>query len=279
MARLGRRLLIGTLVFAAIVLVVAVCVAVFLDVNRYKPSIENAVSNSLGMEFRIRGNVALQLLPLPQLKVRDIHLTNGTSELLSAEELQVSPRLIPFILHRRISIDRLALQRPQIRLEQPIVIPLRPGRMSSISVQDGAFSYLDQSSGRSIEVRGLEVKLSDLSLGESDGLQSTALLRSLSFRGTLHATTLQIGTLRASEVRCGVRAEAGLLQLDPTDVTLFGGNSHGSLTLDLRGSSPRIQVVQVAPQIDLGQVFPGEKTYFSGTVQASFDAVGTGTDL
>lgn len=279
MARLGRRLLVGTLVFAAIVLVVAVWAAVFLDVNRYKPSIENAVSTSLGVEFRIRGNVALHLLPLPRLKVRDIRLTNGTSELLSAEELQVSPRLLPFIFHRRISIDRLTLQRPQIRLEQPITIPLRPGKMSSISVQDGTFSYLDQSSGRSIEVRGLEVKLSDLSLGESDGLQSPALLRSLSLRGTLHAATVQIGTLRASEVRSGVRAEAGLLQLDPTDVTLFGGDSHGSLTLDLRRPSPRIQVVQVAPQLDLGQVFPGEKTYFSGTVQASFDVVGTGTDL
>lgn len=70
-----------------------------------------------------------------------------------------------------------------------------------------------------------------------------------------------------------------MLHLDPTEMTLFGGSSHGSLTLDLQGPSPRIRVVQAAPQIDLGRVFPGEEAYFSGTVQALFDAEGTGTDL
>ncbi len=47
----------------------------------------------------------------------------------------------------------------------------------------------------------------------------------------------------------------------------------------MRGASPRIQVVQAAPQIDLGQVFPGEVQYFSGTVQASLEAQGVGEDL
>jgi uncharacterized protein involved in outer membrane biogenesis len=278
MERRSQRLLIGMGVVAATVLVVTVCVAVFLDVNRYKPSIEDAVSRSLGMEFRIRGNVALQLFPRPRLSLQDIHLTKATSEILSAEELQVSPRWIPLILQRHVAINRLTLKKPQIRIEERIALP-RPETMRSLAVQDGEVSYLDPSSGRSVEVKGLEISLSGISWGESEGTQSPTLLKSLSLHGTLHATTLQIGTLRASDVKCGVKAEAGLLQLDPTDVTLFGGSSHGSLTLDLRGSSPRIQVVQAAPQVDLGQVFPGEEQHFAGTVQASFDAVGTGTDL
>jgi len=265
-------------IFAATVLVVAICVAVFFDVNRYKPSIEQAVSQSLAMKFEIRGKAALQLFPRPRLTLRDIHLTKDTSEILSAEELQVSPRWIPFIIHRRVSIDRLALQKPRIRIEQSIALPL-PKTMSSIFVHDGAVTYLNRRSGRSVEVGGLEISLSGISWGGREGAQSPALLESLSLHGTLHAATVQIGALRASEVKCGVKAEAGLLRLDPTEVTLFGARSRGSLALDMRGSSPRIQVVQAAPQIDLGQVFPGEKTYFSGTVQASFDAEGTGADL
>jgi AsmA protein len=189
-------------VVAATVLVVTVCVAVFLDVNRYKPSIEDAVSRSLGMEFRIRGNVALQLFPRPRLSLQDIHLTKATSEILSAEELQVSPRWIPLILQRHVAINRLTLKKPQIRIEERIALP-RPETMRSLAVQDGEVSYLDPSSGRSVEVKGLEISLSGISWGESEGTQSPTLLKSLSLHGTLHATTLQIGTLRASDVKWG----------------------------------------------------------------------------
>ena len=279
MPRLDRRGLIWLGgIAAAIVLVAGVCFAVFVDVNRYKPSIEAAISQSLGMEFEIRGNVALRLLPRPALSARDIHLTKGTSEILSAEEIQVSPRWIPLVLHRRISINRLLLRKPQVRLEQRIAVQLRPGRLNSLSVQDGQVSYLDPSSGRSLEVRGLEVRLSGISLGESDELQPLARLKSFSLRGTLHATSVQVGTFRASDVKCGVKAEAGLLQLDPVEVTLFGAPSVGSLTLDVQGSAPRIQVGATS-QVDLGQVFPGDVQYFAGTVQASLQVVGTGADL
>lgn len=265
-------------VAAAIVLVAAVCFAVFSDVNRYKPSIEEAMSQSLGMKFEIRGNVALRLLPRPGLSVRDIHLTKGVSEILSAEELQVSPRWIPLVLHRRISINRLLLRKPQVRLEQRIAVPLRPGRLSSLSVQDGQVGYLDRSSGRSLEVGGLEIRLAGVSLDASDEPQPLARLKSLSLRGTLRATSVQVGAVRASDLKCGVKAEAGLLQLDPVEVTLFGAPVVGSLTLDLQGSPPRVQVGATS-QVDLGQVFPGDEQYFTGTVQASLQVGGTGADL
>jgi uncharacterized protein involved in outer membrane biogenesis len=258
---------------------VIVCVAVFPDVNRYKTSIEEAVSQSLGMKFEIRGNVAFHLLPRPRLALEDIHLAKGTSEILSAEELQVSPRWIQFLLHRRISIDRLALRKPQIRIEQPIDIHPRPGSMSSVTVQDGEVSYRNPNSGLSVELKGLKVRLSGISWGESDAPQSLSLVKSLSLHGTLHATSLQIGTLPISDMGWKIKAKAGVLKLDPTELSVFGGPVRGSLTLDLHDSLPRIRVVQEAPQLDLGQVFPGEKTYFAGTVQASIDAEGTGSDL
>lgn len=278
MTKLGRRTLIGTGILAAAVLVVAVCVQVFLDVDRYKPSIERAVSQSLAMRFEIRGKAALQLFPRPRLTLPDIHLTKDTSEILSAEELQVSARWIPLVFRRQVAIARLTLKKPRIRIERRIALP-RPRAIGAISVQDGEVSYLDQISGRRVEVGGLAISLSGISWGESKGTRLPALLKSLSLHGTLRATTVQVGTLRASDLRCGVKAEGGRAQLDPTEVTLFGARSLGSLTLDMRGASPRIHVVQAAPQIDLGQVFPGEVQYFSGTVQASLEAQGVGEDL
>jgi AsmA protein len=278
MTKLGRRVLIGTGILAAALLVLAVCVPAIVGGDRYKPAIEQAVAQSLAVQAEIRGKAALRLVPRPRLTLRDIHLTKDTSEILSAEELQVSARWMPLIFRRQVAIARLTLKKPLVRIERRIALP-RPRAISAISVQDGEVSYLDQLSGRRIEVGGLDLSLSGISWGDGEGAQPPAPLKSLSLHGMLRATTVQIGTVRASDLQCGVKAEGGLVQLDPTDVTLFGAHSLGSLTLDMGGASPRIQVVQAASQIDLGQVFPGDVQYFSGMVQASLEVEGTGADL
>ena len=67
----SRRLLIGIGILAATSFIVAAGIALFLDVDRYKPSIEAAASEALGMEFKIRGKASLQLLPRPRLGVSE----------------------------------------------------------------------------------------------------------------------------------------------------------------------------------------------------------------
>lgn len=290
----GRKVLIGTGILAATLLVIAASLALFLDVDRYKPSIEAAVSKSLGMEFELRGKASLRLLPRPRLTLLDVHLSNGENEILSAEGLEASPRWIPFILHRRVSIDRVSLQNPKIRIEktgqgrmtyEPAAggdsakgdTASPPGTMSLFSLHHGDVAYLDRTSGRSAELANLELSLTDLSWGQRATREPFALLKSLSLHGTAHVTALQIGRFRGSDLTCGIKEEAGLLRLDSTAITLYGGSARGSVTLDLRGSSPRIHVAQAASRIDLTQVFPVQ--IFFGTGQASLDVEGTGNDL
>lgn len=283
----------GTGILAATLLTVAVGIALFFDVDRYKPSIEAAASEALGLEFKIRGRASLQLLPRPRLILPDVQLSNGNNEILSAEELQASPRWIPLLLHREVSIDRVALQNPKIRIERSsqgqmsYEAPINkdtanagnaapPGTISLVSLQHGDVTYLDRSSGRSLELGNVELTLTDLSWGQSAARGPLALLKSLSLHGTLHMATLQIGAFKASDVKSAITDEAGLLRLDSTEMTLFGGSSRGSLMFDLRGSAPRIHVVQAASQIDLTQVFPVQ--IFFGTAQVSLDIAGTGRD-
>lgn len=289
-----RRLLIGTGIVVATLLIVAACLALFFNVDRYKLSIESAVSKALGMEFTTRGKVSLRLLPHLLLTFPDIHLTSGKQEILSAEQLQIYPRWIPLLLHRTLSIERVSLQHPRIRFEQssqphaaPEAPPTHdtttidqsspPGAMRLVSIHHGDVTYVDQRSGRSVALGDLELTLTDISWGPGASRHPYALIKSLMLHGTLHAASLQIGAFRASDVRCGIRDSAGLLQLDSTTVTLLGGSSRGGLTLDVTGSSPRIRLVQAASHIDLTQVLPVQ--IFLGTAEASLDLEGTGTDL
>ena len=279
---------------AATLLILAVGVVLLFDVDRYKPSIEAAASEALGLELKIRGRASLRVFPRPRMILPDVHLSRGANEILSAEELQASPRWIPLLLHREVSIDRVSLQNPKIRIEKssdghmsyegPIsedtataAKPAPAGAISLISLQHGDVTYLDRRSGRSLELGNVDLTLTDLAWGQSAAPGPLALLKSLSLYGTLHVATLQMGRFKASDVKSGITDEAGLLRLDSTAMTLFGGSSRGSLTFDLRGSAPRIHVVQAASQIDLTQVFPIE--IFFGTAQASLDVEGTGRDL
>jgi len=149
-----------------------------------------------------------------------------------------------------------------------------PGTINLVSVHHGNVTYFDGASGRSLELGNLELNLTDISWGRSAAPHPLALLKSLSLHGTLAVTTLHVGRFWASDLKCGIKDEAGLLQLDPTEITLFGGRSGGSLTLDWRGPAPRIHVTQAASQIDLTQVFPVQ--IFFGNAQDSLDLEGIG---
>jgi uncharacterized protein involved in outer membrane biogenesis len=289
----SRGFLIGTGILAATLLIAVASIALFLDVDRYKGPIEAAVSASLGMDFKIRGRASLRLFPRPRLSLPDIHLSNGANEILSAEELQASPRWIRLLLHREVLLNRVLLRSPKIRIEKNGQGHMnyegavqadtaqrdqasRPGAMSLLSVEHGDVTYVDRGAGRTIELGNLGLTLTDISWGQSAARDPLAFLKSVSLRGTVDGATLQIGRFKASDGKSGLKVEAGLVQLDPTAITLFGGSSRGSVTLDVRGPAPRIHVVQAASQIDLTQAFPVQ--IFFGKVQASLDVQGTGHD-
>lgn len=294
MNKRARRILIGTAILAATFLILVALISFLLDLDRHKPLIEAAASKALGIEFKIRGKASLHWLPRPRVILRDIHLTLGESDSLAAEELQVWPRWVPFILHRHISVVRLSLLTPTIWFEkrrqgemshdtpadedsvrEATASP--PGKVGSISVHHGSVVYLDKQSGRSVELSDLDLELSDVSWGERTRRRLPDLLKSLSLHGTLHAQKLQVGKFSASDLGAEVSDEAGLLQLDSTAMTFLGGVSRGRLQLDLRDSLPRIRVVQAATHLELNQLLPVQ--IFSGTAEAALDIEGTGNGL
>jgi len=279
----SRKALIVTGIVAATLLVVAGGVALLLDADRYKSSIESKVSAALGMEFKIRGRASLQLLPRAQLTFRDIHVSSGKTEILSADVVQAAPRWMQLLFHRTLSIDRLSLVHPKFRIEQTGVGKITvedttapAGTMSLVSIQEGDVIFVDPTSGTSVKVGNLALTVTDIAWPHSAVQHAFTVLASLSLHGTLRAATLQVGDFKASNVRCGVTDEAGLLRLDSTEMAVFGGTSRGSMTFDLRGSAPRLRLVQTASQIDLPQAFPVQ--IFQGKAQVSLDVAGTGHD-
>ena len=104
-----KKFLIALGVLLGLLLVAGIAIVILVDVNVYKPRIEAAVSDALGMEFRIEGKAGLRLLPSASIVLSDIRLRNLDTDLATAEALRVGVKLLP-LLRRRLEITEIVHQ-------------------------------------------------------------------------------------------------------------------------------------------------------------------------
>ena len=285
---LRRRILIGAAITAATVVTVGAALVWYFNPERQKASIEAAVSKTLGHPFTIRGKASLRLLPRVRLILRDIHLTDGTIELFSAAAFSGSPRVIPFLLGGPVTFHQARLEHPTMRFEraglplpaadtmrEAAAEPAQPrGALEALFVRQAEITYVGGPAG-AVTIEGADFDLEHVSWA-SRGDDPSAIVGSLSFRGLLAVKTLRLGTLDITGLTSRLTADSGLVQLDSTVMTLYGGETRGKATLDMRGKSPRIHVVQSAPKLDLALAFP--VAIARGFAGASLDLEGTGAN-
>ncbi len=127
-----KKVLIALGVLLGLILLAGIAIVFLVDVNAYKPRIEAAVSDALGMEFRIQGKARLRLLPSASIVLSDIRLRNRGTDLATAETLRVGVKLRP-LLSRRLEITAIVLEesgdpdregdRRHVQLRDPAPLP------------------------------------------------------------------------------------------------------------------------------------------------------------
>jgi AsmA protein len=166
--------LIGLLVLAAIALIL------FLDVNAYKPRFEAAVSEMTGMEVKVGGPLAIGFFPNPLVTLKDVHVRNRGTEVVTARAARVGVEFLP-LLHKKVRIKHIVLENPSIsiergsdgrfnyeRLEQARG-PLPDLNLGKVSFSDGTFRYVDKSSGEGFEAADCSLDASRLQLTNRKG--------------------------------------------------------------------------------------------------------------
>src|SRR3989338_8651541 len=82
-----------------VVLLVLVAVALFLfvDTNAYKPRLEAAASEALGMEVRGGGRLGIGFFPGLHVTLEDAHIRNRGADLVSAKQAPLGIDLLPLL--------------------------------------------------------------------------------------------------------------------------------------------------------------------------------------
>lgn len=247
---------IGIVVAGLIVLIVLGLLIVpnFVDVEKYKPQIEQRVAEATGRPFNIGGELRLSLFPWAGLSFSDLHLGNppgfAEKDFISVKSFDVKVKLFPLVF-KNVQVKRFIMEGPRIVLERAkdgrgswegigkpsAKVPAKPpekkekppeqGRKEAIplkglavgdfSISDGSLLWIDHAKGARQELKDLIVRLQDVSLEQPIRISLSALLdnRPLSLKG-------KMGPLGKDPGKGTVPLEIVLKALDKLDIKVQG---------------------------------------------------------
>ncbi len=232
MANKRKIALFAAVGLIAFLLLAAVALVLFVDVNAHKSRLEAAASDALGMEVRIHGRLGIGLFPGFHATLEDVRIRNRGADVASAKETILEIELLP-LLHREIRIMKIDMKRPRISIEQD-----RDGKfnfetpeeevgkktagkaegtrfsldVTNISLSDGALFYADKKTGEVLEAGDFTLDVSRLRL---TGGKSTYLLKNLSFAAEFACKEFRKGSLVVSNLKLRIERKDGRYGIYP----------------------------------------------------------------
>jgi uncharacterized protein involved in outer membrane biogenesis len=190
--RLKTALIAGAVVVS--LLLAAIVVPRFLDVDGYKPVLQEAVKRATGRELVIEGPLRLSLLPVPRVSARSVHFANAVgakgAQMVDVQWIGASPSWWA-LLQGRVEIGTLILNRPTVVLEtdadgvpnwefkpgagaqQPAGAPSEGLHLAvgKLDIVDGTLSYTNPQTGMTTKAEKVQATAS---VGSFDGPFSIA---------------------------------------------------------------------------------------------------------
>lgn len=185
----------GLIVLIILILLIA---PMFIDVQKYKPRIEEEVAKATGRSFTIGGDLKLSLFPWAGIAFSDLHLGNPKGfeekDFVSVNSFDVQVKLLPLI-SKDIQIKRFVVVGPKIVLEkkkdgrtnwedlgkaskkpekkeektggEPMEgLPIKGLTVGEFAVREGEALWIDGTTGTRREIKDLTLELKDVSLDQ-----------------------------------------------------------------------------------------------------------------
>ena len=233
--------LIGLLVLIAIALFF------FLDVNAYKSRIEAAASDITGMEVSIGGRLGIGFFPNPLVTLEDVHIRNRGTEIVSARKARIGVDFLA-LFNKGVRIEKIALEHPIISIErdrngrfnfeksEAVRRSLPDLNLSKMTFSDGTFRYLDRRSGKGFEAVACSLDASSLQLSDRD---RPGIMKHLSVEAEVVCGAVRTQAHAASDLKMTVVGKRGVFDLKPLTMRAYEGQGSGNLRADFTGAVPR----------------------------------------
>jgi uncharacterized protein involved in outer membrane biogenesis len=249
--------------FVGLLVFVAVALFLFVDANAYKPRLEAAASEVLGMEVSVGGRLGIGFFPGLYVTLQDLNIRNRGTDLVSAKQASLGVDLLP-LLYQEVRIGKIALKHSRISIERDSdgkfnfekpesaegTLPALD--LAKVSLSDGTLLYMDKQSGEGFEAVNCNVNAHRLRLAEG---KSSDLLKNLSFTAELACGEIRKNEFTVSNLKFSADGQNGVFDLKPVTMRVFGAQGSGSIHVDFSGTAPRYHVRYSLPQFRVEELF------------------------
>lgn len=238
----------------ALLILAAVALVLFVDVNAHKPWLEAAASDALGMEVRIGGRLGIGLFPGFHVTLEDVHIRNRGADVASAKETILGIELLPLLRKKEVRIVKIGMKGPRISIEQDRdgkfnfetsdeeigkkkTVEVKGERFSldvtKVSLSDGALYYADKKTDEVLEAGDFSLDVNRLRF---TGGETPDLLKNLSFVAEFACKEFRKGSLTISNLKLRIEGRDGLYGIRPvTAARLVYSGPGGKVTMDRLG--------------------------------------------
>jgi len=271
-------------VFVILIIAAVLIIPQFIDVKKYKPTIEQKVAEATGRSFTLGDDMDISVFPWVGVKLSDLHLGNragfSKNDMVSVENFEVRLKVMP-LLSKTIEVKTFVLNSPEIYLEKlkngkanweeigkkkgtedvaekkkekatsDQGLPIEDLKVGKFSITNGRLIYIDQKADLKKEITDLNLDLENISLDNPVGISFAAQVdgKPISLNGTA-------GPIGKEPGKGTVALDIVLKALDKLEVVLTGNlidpltSKAFDIVLNVSSFSPRKLLAE------LNQEFP-----------------------
>lgn len=258
-------------IIIAILVVVVIALPFVLNVNEFRPRIENDLSAALGRQVKV-GNLKLSILT-GSVSADDLSIADdpsfGTTPFLRAKALDVGVQMIPLIFSKSLQITNIELDEPQV-----VLLHSASGKWNFSTLGTKSAAKPSESSNPNLSVGKLTVKDGSLSMGTANSSAKPTVYQNVNvsvsdfsltsqFPFTLSATLPGNGSLKLDGKAGPIDAADAAVTPVQAQITIK------KLDLAASGFMPPESGIAGLADFDGNFTSDGHEVHSTGTVQAN----------
>ena len=263
MSKSLKRILFAIGGLIGLLVLVAVAVRLFVDINAHKPRLEAVAAKALGMEVRVGGRLGIGLLPGLHVTLEDVHIRNRGAEVGAANQARLGIDLFP-LLRGQVRIGTIALKHATLIIErgrdgkfnverpEAAAGALPAVALATVSLSDGTLRYTDRLSGDEFEAAACRLEVRRLRLA---GRGSPELMKNLSFTAELACGEVRRNDFTVSDLEFSVAGKNGVFDVEPVAMRALGGQGSGNIRADFTGAVPIYHIRYALAQFRIEEFF------------------------